>query len=249
MTAQELLFAHRYEEAAARYEVEIRQHPDDLSWLASRADAALCLGRLEDALANYRRANDFESRGPLAGVQPYLKYIGTVLWLLGRHAEAMATYKAAVDGVLDGSIKYADSAGGVSQGLLLWYAAVTAADAATTRHALKYLRNRAKRRAVTSWPGPLALFVLGQKAQEEALLATSGFADVESAINRAKGDLLRRRELVNALFYFAVRHRSEGREELCRAGMQQCASLENPIIEQEWYLARAEVANSPPRSR
>jgi hypothetical protein len=167
--------------------------------------------------------------------------VGTVLWLLGRREEAIATYKAAVDGILTGTIHYADLAGGVSQGLLLWYAGVTSADEKATQHALKYLRNRAKRRAISSWPGPLALFVLGRKTQEEALLATSGFTQVDAAIHRAKTDLLRRRELVQALFYFAVRHRSEGDEEQCRAGMIQCAGLENPIIEQEWYLARAEA--------
>jgi hypothetical protein len=54
-------------------------------------------------------------------------------------------------------------------------------------------------------------------------------------------DVLKRRRLVNAMFYFATRSRDEGSEEECLARMRKCASIENPIVEVEWYLARGEA--------
>ncbi len=44
-----------------------------------------------------------------------------------------------------------------------------------------------------------------------------------------------------ALFHDGIKHRVEGAEPLCLERMQQCFALENPLIKQEWHLARYEV--------
>jgi hypothetical protein len=54
--------------------------------------------------------------------------MGTVLWVMGLRGVAKELYRSAVDGIRYGTIHYADIAGGVGQGLLLWYAGVTTKD-------------------------------------------------------------------------------------------------------------------------
>jgi tetratricopeptide (TPR) repeat protein len=247
MDSYELIHAHRYEEAAAYWEAESRRNPDDPGWLGSHAQALLCLGRLEEALDEYQRANELHNLKVNPESKPFTNKIGAIQWLLGDHSGAIETFRAAVDGVLNGSIKYGDSAGGVAQGLLLWYAGVTAPDDEAAAYAIKYLRERASRKIwIQGWPGALALFVLGRKSEEEVLIEATKCNVLRDAIRAARDDLLSRRRLARALFYFAVRKRSEGLEKECHAGMVQCASLENPIIEVEWYLARGEAGQGIP---
>ena len=52
-------------------------------------------------------------------------------------------------GILDGSINYAsDAAGGISQGLLLYYMAISDNKSDEMSFALRYLRNRVNRSAI-----------------------------------------------------------------------------------------------------
>lgn len=211
--------------------------------VASRSIRLLSEGKLGEALIGYERAQ--ELCGHHIKTAGYLMRIGTIQWLLGRQMKAVATFRASVDGVLDGSIEFADLAGGVSQGLLLWYAGVTRRDEESETHALEYLRKLSKNaRRMQCWPGPLALFVLGQKSETDALADLRNARNLGELVKLAENDLLLRRELCQALFYFGVRKRSEGNEGACQEMMVQCANLENPLIENEWYLARAEVGLS-----
>jgi len=236
-----MIFAHQYAEAAGCYESQLKNNPEDPDLLSAHATALLGLGRLAEALDEFNRANAIASLRRKGETQPYLEKIGSILWLLGKHDQAIQTFKAGVNGILDGSIKYADNAGGVSHGVLLWYASVTAADADAKNHALKYLRKLAKKPRIKEWPGPLALFSLGLKTQEDVLAELCDTNELNEAINQAKDDLLKRRRLVQALFYFATRNRDERNEEQCHKEMVMCANLDNPILEPEWYLARAEA--------
>ncbi len=239
------LFAHRYEEVEVDCKAELRKHPNESGWLGAHAEVLVCLGRLEEALWEYQRANELHIQQLNPESQPYLKRIGALFWLLDRREEAIRTFRAAVDGILDGSIKFGDSAGGVSQGLLLWYAGVTCPDAAAKEHAQMYLRELSKHRRIEYWPGPLAMYALREKTQAVVLTDLGETTNLKALVRRAKRDLYVRRQLVRTLFYFAARDREEGREEECHAGMVKCASLENPIIEVEWYLAQAEAEQTP----
>ena len=242
MNPWEMILAHRYHEAAALYETKLQASPEDTRLLISHGTAMLSLGRLPEALEDFKRANTKQRSGGQLASQPYLVDIGMVNWLLGKKLEAIEAFKTAVDGILDGSIGYADPAGGVSQGLLLWYAGVTVSDAAASGHAMKYLRKLAGKSRIQYWPGPLASFALGENTEDELLQKACGVAELDVATEIAKKDLLKRRQLVASLFYFGVRQRANGSEEQCRQWMERCVALENPIIECEWYLARGEVA-------
>ncbi len=64
---------------------------------------------------------------------------------------------------------------------------------------------------------------------------------VSPLLDKAKAELGRRRRLTVALFHDGVRSRAQGGEERCLARMRECYALENPLLEQEWYLAQYEV--------
>lgn len=243
MKPWEMILAHQFSEAAKIYETQLESKPGDAGLLGGHATALLALGKFEEALKRASQANAIESAEMKGETQPYIEMVGSILWILGRRDEAIQTLRTAVDGVIDGSIKYADNAGGVSQGLLLWYAGVTAADEKSKTYALKYLSKLTKKSRVKYWPGPLALFALGQMPEEEVLVELCGTNDLQESVRQAKDDLLKRRCLVQSLFYFATQKRAKGNEEQCRIGMAKCTDMENPVLEVEWYLARAEKQN------
>jgi hypothetical protein len=188
-------------------------------------------------------------RNQRQNAQPYLDFIGGICWLLGQPEEAIRSFKAAVDGILDRSIKYADVAGGVSQGLLLWYAGVTAHQEPAKVHATDFLGRLARGRQINYWPGPLALLLLGHKTAEQVLFGLSGCASVSDSIERAQTSLLIRRRLAKALFYIAAQHRGHGAEQQCRRLMAKCCSIPNPVLEIEWYLASWEANGPASRNR
>jgi len=246
MTPKELLFAHRYSEAAQAYRSLIIKHPED-NYAGGLGRALLCLGHFAEAAASFRKSNEAENR-ELKGNLPYLEEIGTALWLAGDKVGGMAEWHRAVSGILDRSIRYGDLAGGATQGLLLWYGAVSINERTEHEYALQYMRHLKKRKThgTLPWPRSIVLMVLGECSFEEILKDGVGSPDLESCINVARTDLLKRRQLCQALFYGACRERELGNKVACMKKMRICFQLENPIIEAEWYLARGECDKKRP---
>lgn len=240
MTPNELLFAHRYAEAAEAFRTHLLQHPEQ-NYYDGLGDALLCLGQFSEAIAAFERANGLEGR-KLKGSSPYANQIAAAMWLAGHKPEAMADWHRAVSGILNGSIRYGDLAGGAIQGLLLWYSAVTLKDRQEHEYALDYFRSlqRRKTHGDLLWPRPIFEMVLGERSFEEVLAVEIGFSDLDRCIQIARTDLLKRRSLCQALFYGAVREREAGNNVACIRMMRVCCNLENPIIEVEWFLARNE---------
>jgi len=245
MTPKELIFAHRYSEAAKAYQTLQLQHPEK-NYHDALGEALLCLGRFSEAASSFKKALEIES-GRVKEYLPYLNQIGAALWLSGNKSGAMVEWHKAVSGILDGSSAYGDLAGGATQGLLLWYGAVTLHDPQEREYALKYFQHlkRKKTYGRVLWPRPVFEMVLGEKSFAEILAEGIGSPDLGACIQMARSDLLKRRELCQALFYGACYEREAGNETECMSKMRACFQLENPIIEVEWYLARNECgANS-----
>jgi hypothetical protein len=194
----------------------------------------------KDALPLFWRADEDE-RKELPGLPGFQADLSCLYWCLGDQAQAIKLMRGLAEGILNSSISYGDLAGGVEQGLLLYYMGTTARDPEAAAFALKYLRNRAKRSAIRLWPGPLARYYLGDISFEDVLSAATGQDNVADAISAAGTHLMNRRKLCGALFHDGVRYRAQGAEDLCLARMRECYALENPVIELEWYLARYEV--------
>jgi tetratricopeptide (TPR) repeat protein len=234
----EMVSAHRYAQAVAAYRLELKTTGrDSASTWAEMATALLCLGELKEALKAFERA---QSLHKIPNSLPYFDDIATVQWLLGMKTEALQTVRRAVDGVLDRSIIYTDMAGGVTQGVLLWYMGVSLNDEVSVAHAIKYLENRCKRERIQMFPGHIARYILGECPFYEVVKAATGGSNVEVAVAAAGSDLQKRRGLCEALFYDGVLCRSRNNEAGCLARMQKCHALENPILEVEWYLAAEE---------
>jgi hypothetical protein len=235
-----LVLSHQYEAALAAYEAELEagsKYP--AATMASRAKMLLCVGRLEEALAGFRQANEVESRRGSGRRQTYIEMIGSVQWLLDRRGEAIQTMRSAVDGIFKGKIGYASTAGAIGQGLLLWYFATSEGDQSSRAHALSYLDRPDARRVRDIWPGAAAAHVLDKMSLEQLLTAAA-----DSRIPENRGDLTKRRQRGKkclALFYAGVKRRAEGDETGCANLMRQCYALENPIDYEEWYLARSEA--------
>jgi len=105
------------------------------------------------------------------------------------------------------------------------------------------MKNRVQRLYPTlkGWPSPVARYYLGMISFPDLLESATGQRELPGAIEVARSKLLSRRELCQALFHDGVRSRAQGDEGLCLTRMRECYALEDPLIEEEWYLARYEV--------
>jgi len=203
--------------------------------------ANLCLGNYEEALEGFFRANMRAKRKGVGFRDPYIIDIAVTFWLLGRRDEALGRFRACVDGVLDGTSEYADAAGGVSQGLLLWYAGITLRDEEAANHALAYMRGLAKNDCIQNWPGPLAEFAIGTISRDQLLRAAFSTTNelliwLKTATSRGM-----KASLIETAFYSGVWARAGGDERACSFWMRECACSRSFPRLWEWHLARAEV--------
>lgn len=92
-----LIKAHQYEEAVAAYDAQLAAGEDYEAIVANRSIALLCCGRLPEALEGFATANDIarQSRATPKSA-PFLKSMGTVLWLMGHKSVAKELYRSAV---------------------------------------------------------------------------------------------------------------------------------------------------------
>jgi tetratricopeptide (TPR) repeat protein len=242
MDALDFLESHKYTEAIAECRRRLAINPHDMGAAATLASALKAVKDYREALLLFERVGFHEQENKLTPGHPgrWLE-ISCMHWFLGDREKAIDVMHGLVEGILDGSISYGDAAGGVTQGLLLYYMAVTQNLDAETSFALKYLKKRARRSAIRNWPGPVARYYLGDIKFDDVLESATGQRHLSAAFEVARTKLLSRRRLCGVLFYDGVRRRAQGAEELCLARMRECYELENPLIEPEWYFARYEV--------
>jgi hypothetical protein len=246
MKVQELIRSHRYAEAIAKLRGDLAINPEDMAAVEGMAEALRANGEDAEALSFFERLATHSKEDKVASVlapgsAAWQIDIACLHWLLDDHSKAIMLMHGLAAGILDGSIKYGDAAGGMSQGLLLHYMATTANMPEEVSFALDYLRNRLKRSFSQIWPCPVALNYLGDIAFETVMEAVNRQPNVPGAVDLAKAELGRRRRLCVALFHDGVKSRAQGDEEHCLARMRECYGLEDTLMEQEWYLARYEV--------
>ena len=236
----ELIFQDRYEEAIKVYTRRINQasEPDEFD-LGGRGMAFLCLGKYDEALRDLVKADD-SRRNKLIGSPGCIEDIAITLWMKGEKAEAIKTARSAVDGLIKGEIEYADLAGGVGPGLLLWYMAVSLGDSDNKSYALKYLKQLSKKSKIKYWPGPLAKFVLGSLIFQDVLKEIGKSSNINKLKKKSRKDMLLRRRLLSTIFYQGVKKLDEGDNESFSRAMVEITELKNTAIELEWYLARYE---------
>jgi tetratricopeptide (TPR) repeat protein len=249
MTVHDLMGSGQYAEAIAACKQALAENPDDFKTFSIMALALRALGRYEEALPLFERLDTYWKGIKIAPGSPgWQEDISCLYWFLGNRQKAITLMRDLVDGMLDGSIQYGDAAGGMQQGLLLYYMAVTERQPDQAACALDYMRNRLSRLQrllpgipVESWPVPVARYYLGALAFDELLVFATGQRQLAEATAAAQVKLISRRQLCVALFHDGARSRAQGAEDQCLARMRECYALEDPLIEPEWYLARHEV--------
>jgi len=249
MDALDLLESQKYDEAIAACRRRLSMDPNDFAAMGTMASALRALKKYEEALPLFERVGSHEKETKIAPGRPGRQMdISCLYWFLGNRRKAIALMRGLVDGILDGSIGYGDAAGGMKQGLLLYYVAVTERQPDQAACALDYMRNRLSRLQrllpgipIESWPVPVARYYLGDLAFDELLVFATGQRELPQATAAAHAKLMSRRKLCVALFHDGVRSRANGAESQCLARMRECYALEDPLIEPEWYLARHEV--------
>jgi tetratricopeptide (TPR) repeat protein len=201
----------------------------------------LCLNRYEEALAQFRAATELEDKSDKKGEGSYLAGLGVAQWLMGRHREAVTAWRYRVSGVLRGEVRHADEAGGASDGLLLWYAAVTLKDHDLLNYTTEYFQKLSIFGDLSLWPGPLVELALGEISAE---------AVFEPRFNNMwlrwllAMDYPPREDFTIALFYYAVKLRVDGQEPGCREMMARVAKMKNRWGEVQWHLARGELSRA-----
>lgn len=235
----ELMRAGRYAEAVEAFIVAACED----NWPAhhrNRAIALLCMNRFRDAYDAYEEADQAERiRAPAHNRD--LDAMGLCLWLVGDRSAALPLIREHLDLPMKRKLTYGDFAGGASEGLVAYYAGVSLPDIDTKTKALRHLRKIANGKRHRGWPKPIARFLVGDLPLEKVLIEAAEADDIETAINHARVDILSRRQLVEALFYAAIRKRDEGQEAECLGLLAKVADLPISHTEIEWFLAKHEI--------
>lgn len=250
MKLQELIKLRRYSEVIADLKRGLERNPEDMAAVEGMALVLRAKGDYEESLLFFKRLaaqrESNETTKILASGSAAWRIDTAILyWLSQNRGKAIDLMHSLAAGILEGSIKYGDAAGGMSQGLLLYYMAITSSLPSEVSFALDYLKNRVKRNAGQLggqiWPTPVAQYYLSEISFDDVMEAVSRLPTLTGPLAAEKREVSMRRRLCVALFHGGVKFRVQGDEEHCLARMNECIALENPLIEQEWYLARYEV--------
>lgn len=238
--------SHRDAEAIAGLRRHLANNPDDMAAVEGMAKALRAQGEYGEAISFFERLSAHRKADNTANVlapdnAAWQIDIACLYWLIENHSKAIHLMHDLVAGILNGSLKYGDAAGGMSQGLLLYYMATSTNASEEASFALEYLRNRIKGTFGQIWPCSVAQYYLGAIPFEAVMEGVNRQRSVPGLVEPAKIELARRRRLAVALFHDGVRSRAQDDEVRCIDRMRECYRLENPLIEQEWYLARYEV--------
>jgi hypothetical protein len=150
---------------------------------------------------------------------------GIARWTSGERADALRTWVKGLD------CDYRDEAGGMELPLLLFYASARDPHIFPKARANKLIKEALESSLATNWPGPLGRFVLGQIDEKQARSdAEFEHPDVTS------------RQLNQVEFYAGLLAYIRGDKDEFIDRMRRCALTRRCELNNEWHLARFEVA-------
>lgn len=239
---ENLMKLGRYDEALQEVERTIKRSPS-LSAFATKALVELAAGRQFDAEHTLKQGQAFSERGRgTAGSDPRLE-LSQVQWLNGNVEGAVESLRARIHGMKNRSVRYADGAGGGTDGLILYYYGVRLKQTPIIDDAHQWLNQVKKknRGGLKVWPGPLVRWYFGELDDSALLTEACGTSSMEGALTKATTDLLACRQLIDSFFHMAVRALGERKRSKSRQLFKTAASLSNPFVSTEWYLAQQEA--------
>jgi tetratricopeptide (TPR) repeat protein len=238
--AWDFFTARRFEEAVAAYRIQLKEEPEQ-KWsnMDGLAESLMGAGHYAEAIPLFEEVSaNRTSRLPASA--GCLEQISVCHWMVGDRQKALDVIRDLVLAVRDGRITFTDFAGGVSQGLILCYMGITLRSIADVDLAMNYLKNLAAKPRIKNWPGPAALFLLGGLTFGEVIRNATDTADQKPSDQNG----WKQRYLTAAFFTAGTERRMAGDEEGARKFFAECASLTNPLVDYEWYLAKSEISAS-----
>lgn len=193
-----------------------------------------------DAETDYRSAQRCYENVTDGVPTSFFGEIGTALWRAGEKDRALEMWKAAVEALIDGSQQYADAAGGVGPGMLLWYGSIRMNDANAQALARKHLKRLSRKKSISSWPGPLAR--LAELTSTEEVLAELGVAlDADHLGEAFRTSATFDTRLLQYRFYSGVCCQEFGPHQHARLEYSEAVKLGGTVLPNEWFLAEGEL--------
>jgi len=232
-----LLGNGRYRDAIEACTKQLHREESEIVY-AGRAEAYFNLKDYDRALADFQSANAVATDTSTDN----LERIGVVNWLARREYTAAGTWLDLVLACDRGKIDYADAAGGVEPGCLLWFAAVRLEFKELLIPARRLLEKKVAAKGsgcchIDNWPGPIAMFLLGMLDEPQLR---------EKII---EVPIARERELCQAEFYVAVKALQDGDPVKAKLAFRKAAALHDASIENEYDLAQRESRRRAPIAR
>jgi hypothetical protein len=150
---------------------------------------------------------------------------GTAHWIGGDYERAISHWKKGR------GAQYADASGGMELPLLLFYASTCKPKLIEMDEVRELVKKQQAHPWASCWPGPLGAFILGE-ISEEKIRERARFIKEE----------VTRRQMLQVEFYLGVKAFYQGDKKKFKAKMKQYASSPGCECENEFYLARREVA-------
>lgn len=243
----DLLDARQYDEAIEAYRNLLASDPENYVAVDGLATSLFAAGEYRESIPLQLRM-DAREHSKLPRHCGRSRKVSIAHWCLGEREEAIRLMHAQCAGILDRSITYApDHGGGSTMGVLLHYMAVSMGDMAEVAYAIKYLEKLNamydKRPFDTPYPSHLVKFILGLIDLPALLEGAVETNDLDRATTMATvpDGLLKRRYLCESLFHAGVMCRKASDEAGAKAWFARVFALDNPIVEEEWNLARFEI--------
>src|SRR5437867_7041860 len=150
--AWNLIKAGRYDEAARQLAHHIDTGIDvELSHFANKAVAELAAGRPLEAESTLKQGQAFAELDEHSRGSNLLLRLSEVQWLNGHVEDAVISLMSRIQGLKDGSVQFADAAGGGKEGLILYCYGVRLDRTSLIENADQWLKRVLKRNRLKVW--------------------------------------------------------------------------------------------------
>jgi len=236
-------FVELFQEEASSLSPKVR----DL-YLVQVIWAQMTLRKFDEALTAAREFHESGTRTPkfARDLGRGLLEIGACHWMLNERSRAVEAWKKLCEGIEAGNFEYArDAVGGLTYGLMLWFAAIMCGDRSLRAYSLEFARAKVgalpEKAAHEVWPVPAAHFVLEDiTASELVEAAVTVPSFLPGPRTMSKQDEKARHNLSLALLLMGADELARGVSSQSEPAFSQAACLKNPISSIPWYLARFE---------